>query len=226
MNSIRYWPDEERPRERLLNHGPSTLSDAQLLAIFLRTGTRGQTAVDVAHSILNNHGSLANFLNLAPQQACNTVGLGPAKFATLQAALELSRRYLLSEMQDQPVLASTTQMQDFIALSLRNRSRECFGALLLNNQHQALHFEIIFEGTHNKAAVYTRDIIKAALDHNASAVVIAHNHPSGSITPSSSDIQITQTIKKALHLVDIALLDHIIVGANRTSSFAELGLLH
>ncbi len=223
--AIKDWPSAERPREKLLTSGPHTLSDAELLAIFLRTGCNGQSAVDLARNLLKNFGGLRQLLEAGQAHFCEAKGLGLAKYSQLQAVLEMSRRHLASELENKPCLNSSQVVKRYLSAQLRHRSSEVFAMLLLDSQHQLLQFVELFQGTINGAAVYPRDVVKTALSHNAAAVILAHNHPSGIAEPSQSDIDITTRLKNALGLIDICVLDHLIVGEREVLSFAERGLI-
>lgn len=219
------WPADERPREKLLQKGPAVLSDAELLAIFLRTGIPGKTAVDLARELLSQFGSLRALLQANLDEFSRRPGLGPAKFAHLQAVLEMARRHLREELAQSDALTSPDLTRDFLAAQLRGYSHEVFACLFLDNQHRVLHFQELFHGTLNGASVYPREVVKHALAVNAAALILAHNHPSGSNEPSDADRQITQRLKQALDLIDIRVLDHFVVGEGRAFSFAENGLL-
>lgn len=220
------WPDEEKPREKLLQKGPGALSDAELLAIFLRTGIKGKTAVDLARDLLSRFGSLRGLLEADFGQFTGTPGLGSAKFALLQAVLEMSRRHLDSELRRGDALTSPTLTRRYLASTLRAYPFEVFACLLLDNQHRVIRFEELFRGTIDGASVYPREVVKLALATNAAAVILAHNHPSGIAEPSEADRQLTQKLKQALGLVDIRVLDHFIVGDGVDAySFAEHGLI-
>ena len=223
--SIKCWPEGERPREKLLSLGPEALSDAELLAIFLRTGLPGLSAVDLARDLIQRHGSLGRIVQLPLAAFCQSPGLGKAKYAQLSAVLEMSRRYLQQELHDAPVFTQPQRVKSYLQSQLQHRQRECFAALFLDNQHRLLAFEPIFEGTIDSAPVHPREVVKLALSHNAAALIISHNHPSGVAEPSQSDRLITERLQKSLELVDIRLLDHIVVGCGSTVSFAERGWL-
>ena len=219
------WPREERPREKLLQRGARALSDAELLAIFLRTGRRGKTAVDVARELLAECGSLRNLLALDYQQFCQRAGLGPAKFTQLQAALEISRRHLAENLTRCHELTSPDDTRRFLLASLRDRYFEVFCCLFLDNRHRVIAFEELFNGTIDGASVHPREVVRRVLHHNAAAVIFAHNHPSGVAEPSSADKSLTARLKEALALVDVRVLDHLIVGDGQVTSFAEQGLI-
>lgn len=223
--AIRDWPVSERPREKLLQRGASVLSDAELLAIFLRTGVRGQSAVDVARGLLARYGGLRELLAATPEDLCDAPGLGRAKFVQLQAGLELGRRYLAEKLTRATTLSSSRDTREYLLAQLRDRAQEVFCVLFLDNRHRVLAFEELFQGTLNGTAVYPREVLKRALRHNAAAVILAHNHPSGVAEPSRADELLTQRLREALSLVDVRLLDHVVVGDGETVSFSERGLL-
>lgn len=223
--AIRDWPAAERPREKLLQQGPQSLSDGELLAIFLRTGTRGWSAVDLARGLLSRFGSLRALLDADPQQFCQQQGLGPAKYVQLQAAIEMVRRSQAELLQRESALQSPEAVRRYLQLQLRDQPREVFACLMLDNQHRVISFEKLFYGSINSASVHPREVVKQALQKNAAAVILAHNHPSGVAEPSVADQQITRRIDEALALVDIRLLDHMVVGDGVTVSMAELGML-
>lgn len=219
------WPEQERPREKLLARGPAALSDAELLAIFLRTGTRGKTAVDLARDLLTHYGSLRALLQAPRVEFCAAHGLGDAKYVQLQAVLEMARRHLWEGIQRDDTLRDPADTRRYVAARLRDYGHEVFACLYLDNRHRVIHFEELFRGTIDGASVHPREVVKRALHHNAAAVILAHNHPSGVAEPSRADQTLTQRLKDALALVDIRVLDHIVVGDNGTVSFAERGLL-
>lgn len=219
------WPNDERPRERLLRLGPAALSDAELLAIFLRTGVRGKTAVDLARDLLNRFGSLRALLGADREAFCRHPGLGDAKFAQLQAVLAMARRHLSEEINAGDALTSPELTRAFLASQLRDQPREVFSALFLDNQHRVIRYEELFHGTLDGASVYPREVVKRALALNAGALIFAHNHPSGANQPSAADRALTERLKQALGLLDIRVLDHFIIGEGKAYSFAEHGLL-
>lgn len=219
------WPADERPREKLLQRGAATLSDAELLAIFLRTGVRGKTAVDLARELLLEFGSLRVLLECDLERFSQSPGLGAAKYAQLQAVLEMARRHLQQTLQRENALTSPDLTRDFLTSRLRAYSQEVFGCLFLDNQHRVIEFEELFRGTIDGASVYPREVVKRALALNSAAVIFAHNHPSGVAEPSDADRHVTLRLKQALSLVDIRVLDHFIVGEGRAYSFAENGLI-
>jgi len=223
--AISDWPMGERPRERLLSAGPSSLSDAELLAIILRTGVRGCSAVDLARALIQHHGGLAGLLRSHTQRTPTVRGLGPAKRAQLAAIVELARRAIGETLQQQEVLNAPQAVRDYLRLWLGGVEHECFVVLFLDAQHRIKDSETLFRGTLTQTSVYPREVVKAALQRNAAAVIFAHNHPSGNVTPSHADQVLTQTLKQALALIEVRVLDHFIVAGNHTQSFAESGLL-
>ncbi len=222
---IRDWPADERPREKLLKKGAAALSDAELLAIFLRVGVAGRSAVGLAQDLLQTFGGLRPLLRADVNHFCRQHGLGTAKYAQLQAVLEMARRHLEASLRQGPALTSPEAASDFLTLKLRDLPHETFGLLLLDNQHQVLDFELLFRGTLDAASVYPREVVKRVLFHNAAAVILAHNHPSGVSEPSAADQQITQRLKQALQLIDVRVLDHLVIGEGKPVSFAQRGLL-
>lgn len=225
MQPISSWPSAERPREKLLSRGPQALSDAELLAIFIRTGGNGRTAVDIARELLAEHGDLVAVLGCEQRRFCATPGLGMTKYAQLQAALELGRRYVAEELSTGEVISSPQATRRFLVSRLRGYRHEVFACLFLDNRHRVLGFEELFTGTINGASVYPREVVKKALAYNAAAVIFSHNHPSGVAEPSEADRAITRRLSDALALVEIRVLDHIIVGGSETVSFSERGLV-
>lgn len=219
------WPENERPREKLIAKGATSLSDAELLAIFLRTGCAGKSAVDLARDLLKHFGSLRALVNASQQEFCAAQGLGAAKFSQLQAVLEMSRRHLAEQLQTGDCFTSSKTVRDFLRAQLRHKTSEVFVSLFLNSQHHMIAFEELFHGSIDGAAVYPREVVKRAIYHNASAVIFAHNHPSGVSEPSRADRSITQQLKQALELIDVRTLDHFIVGNTEVFSFAERGWL-
>ena len=222
--AITDWPPQERPRERLLALGPASLADAELLAILLRTGVKGKSAVDLARQLLERFGSVAALLEGATGLA-ETPGLGSAKLAQLKAALELARRALKEDLSSRDALSSPRAVRDYLRLALAGREQEVFAVLLLDAQHRVISCQELFHGTLTQTSVYPREVVKCALKHNAAAVIFAHNHPSGVAEPSHADEILTRSLKSALALVDVQVLDHFIVAGTRTMSFAERGLL-
>jgi DNA repair protein RadC len=223
--SIIDWPTGERPREKLLERGASALSDAELLAIFLRTGVVGKSAVDLARELLARFGNLTQLIAASEKDFCEIHGLGQAKYVQLQAVVEISRRALQEEMKAGDALNSPRAVREFLQLLLRARQQEVFVVLFLDAQHRVVASEEMFKGTLTQTSVYPREVVKRALHHNAAAVIFAHNHPSGVTEPSQSDQLLTDALKQALALVDVRVLDHFIVAGAGCLSFAEKGLL-
>jgi DNA repair protein RadC len=223
--SITDWPVTERPREKLIQKGPDFLSDAELLAIFLRTGCKGKSAVDLSREVLKQFNGLRGLLAADRKSFCQAKGLGDAKFTQLQAVLEMSRRFLSETLVKGQSFNHASTVKDFLLTQLRHQQREIFATLFMDNQHHLLAYENLFEGTINCAHVHPREVVKRCLHHNAAAVIFAHNHPSGIAEPSSSDEHITKELCRVLEILDIRVLDHMIVGDNTVLSFAERGLL-
>jgi DNA repair protein RadC len=223
--AISDWPAQERPREKLLARGAAALSDAELLAIFLRTGVQGCSAVDLARHLLEHFGGLRPLLECSQADFCTAHGLGPAKYVQLQAVLEMSRRHLEAQLVRESALESPAMVRQYLASRLRHEPREVFACLLLDNRHRVIRYEALFHGTIDAASVHPREVVKLALAHNAAAVILAHNHPSGVAEPSKADRQITDRLVQSLGLVDIRVLDHMVIGDGETVSFAERGLL-
>ena len=222
--TLKNWPSAERPREKLLALGAASLSDAELLAIFLRTGVKGCNVVDLSRNLLVSFGSLANVFRANQKEFCQHHGLGSAKYVQLQACLEMSKRYLAEKLVQQGSAITSSQVtKDYLASELRNETREVFAVLFLDNQHQVLKFERLFLGTLNAAAVYPRVVVEQALAHHAAAVILCHNHPSGIAEASVADKHITQKLEQALQLIDVKVLDHMIIAGNQCYSFAEHG---
>jgi DNA repair protein RadC len=223
--AITDWPAEERPREKLITRGPTALSDAELLAIFLRTGVRGMTAVDLSRKLLNDFGSLRELLRADLTTFTAHAGLGEAKYAQLQAVLEMGRRHLWQRLERGETLTNPTATRQFLSARLRDYAFEVFACLFLDNRHRVLAFEELFRGTIDGASVYPREVVRRALHHNAAAVILAHNHPSGVAEPSRSDEHLTDRLRQALGLVDVRGLDHFVFGDGETISFAEPRLI-
>lgn len=223
--AITDWPADERPREKLLQRGAQALSDAELLAIFLRTGVPGCNAVELARQLLLEFGSLRALLTADKAQFCQGKGLGPAKYVQLQAVLEMSNRYLGEFLHRGDTLTSPDLVKRYLQCKLRDRHQEVFAMLLLDNQHRVLQFNELFFGTIDSASVYPREIVRTVLKHNAAAVILCHNHPSGVAEPSNADRFITDRIIAALKLIDVRVLDHLVIGDGETTSFAERGWL-
>ncbi|MBI5901831.1 MAG: DNA repair protein RadC [Rhodocyclales bacterium] len=225
--AIRDWPEAERPRERLARQGATALSDAELLAIFLRVGLPGKSAVDLARELLDSFGGdLASLAHASVKQLARLRGIGPAKAAQLAAALELARRALAVPLKARDALASPEAVRDWLRLALGQTPHEVFLALWLDAQNRLIASEELFSGTLTQTSVYPREVVKRALAHNAGAVILAHNHPSGLAEPSRADEVLTSSLRQALAMIDVKLLDHFIVaGSARPLSFAERGLL-
>lgn len=221
--TIKDWPANERPREKLLQRGAGTLSDAELLAIFLRTGCAGKSAVDLARELLSHFGSLRTLLEADQKAFCRCLGLGVAKYTQLQAILEMARRHLAEQLQERDALTSVAAVRRYLVHQLRHRRQEVFCVLLLDSQHRLLRFVELFQGTIDGANVYPREVVKVVLAHNAAAVIFAHNHPSGIAEPSQADRSITERLRNALGLVDVRVLDHVVIGDGEAVSFAERG---
>lgn len=220
--AISDWPAGERPRERLLAQGAGTLSDAELLAVILRTGIRGKSAVELGRELLARFKGVAGIFGA---DLSGVKGLGPAKRAQFEAAMELARRSLKEEMRSVSALTSPGAVRDYLRLAIAEREHEVFVCLWLDAQHRVIACEELFRGTLTQTSVYPREIVKAGLKANAAAVIFAHNHPSGAAQPSQADELLTRNLKDALALVDVKVLDHFIVAGHQTLSFAERGLL-
>ncbi|SRR6056297_3023536 len=219
------WPQTERPRERLLEQGAGTLSDAELLAILLRTGSRGRSALDLARGLIADFNGLRGLLDSSLEEVCRCPGLGPAKFAQIHAALELARRHLRESMTRGEALTSPQATRNYLSAALRDRPHEVFCALMLDTRHRVIAFEELFSGTIDSAHVHPRVVVERALHRRAAAMIVAHNHPSGVAEPSQADLAITRRLRDALGLVDIRLLDHFIIGDGEVVSLAERGLV-
>ncbi len=225
MPRISDWPSSRRPRERLLTEGVAALSDAELLAVCLRTGVAGKNAVVLAQDLLDQFNGLHGLTRASQRAACAALGLGPAKWALLQAASELVRRSLKAEISRGDVLNSPAAVRDYLMLWLRDKPSESFIALFLDNQNRLLAADELFRGTLSQTAVYPREIVRRGIELNAGAVIFAHNHPSGLAEPSHADRLLTDALKSALSHLEIRVLDHLIVAGNQTMSFAEHGLI-
>lgn len=223
--AITDWPASERPREKLLALGVQALSDAELLAIFLRVGVTGKSAVDLARDLLMQFGSLNGIFAAPLNELTQVNGIGSSKYAQLQAIFEMSRRALNEQMQIKDILNSPQQVRDYLCLKLGGLTREVFVVLFLDAQNRIVTTEEMFTGTLTQASVYPREVVKRALQHNAASVIFAHNHPSGIAQQSQADELLTKQLQQALALVDVRVLDHFIVAGNSTLSFAERGLL-
>ncbi|MBL4741365.1 MAG: hypothetical protein CMF12_03330 [Idiomarina sp.] len=222
---IKEWPEMERPREKLQQQGAAALSDAELLAILLGSGQRGVDVVAFSRNLLQSFEGIGPLLSAPADKLLQYHGIGPARVNQLQVVLELSRRYLKWQLQREDGFTEPAMVKDYLTSQLRHQCREVFVVLLLDSQHRLLRYEEMFHGTINAAPVYPREVLKMVMQHNAAAVILAHNHPSGIAEPSQADQRVTERLKKALNLVDVALLDHFIIGAGDPVSFAERGLL-
>ncbi|MDO9285533.1 MAG: DNA repair protein RadC [Aquabacterium sp.] len=223
--SIKDLPAAARPREKLLQHGAASLADAELLALLLRTGFKGQGVLQMAEGVLGHFGGYAGLLHAQAGDFKGIKGLGPAKRAELAAVIEMARRALAQRLTDAPVFDSPQAVKDYLQLHLGALAHEVFAVLFLDAQHRLLSFDRLFTGTLSQTSVYPREVVKRALARNAGAVILAHNHPSGVAEPSRADEYLTQTLKSALALVDVRVLDHLVVGHGQVVSFAERGLL-
>jgi DNA repair protein RadC len=219
------WPQQDRPREKLLSKGEHILTDAELIAIFLKTGIRGKTALDIAKELLSEYGSLKKLLQVPPQTLIKKPGIGNAKYAALRAAVELGKRYLNEPLLIGTALNSSRATQNFLAQRLREHTKEVFACLFLDNHFRLICFEELFFGTINEANIYPREIVRRGLMHNAAKIILAHNHPSGNPLPSAADKEVTILIQQALQLIDIDVVDHIIIGNPENFSFAETGII-
>jgi DNA repair protein RadC len=224
--SITQWPEDERPRERLLKQGAAALSDAELVAIFLRVGVKGKSAVDLARDLVAQFGSLNGLFSASEQDLCAVHGMGQAKYVQLQAVLEMAKRALVEDIKLTDALASPKAVRDYLKLTLARLPHEVFVAVFLTSQNRVIEVEEIFRGTLTQTSVYPREIVKLALAHNAASVIFAHNHPSGEPHPSQADRALTKTLAEALALIDVSVLDHFIVAPGASLSFAEQGILN
>jgi DNA repair protein RadC len=223
--AITDWPADQRPRERLIRHGAHALSDAELLAVFLRVGVTGKSAVDLGRDMVAHFGSLSSLFSAPLADFSRINGLGPAKFAQLQAVLELARRALKEELQSGITLNSPAAVKQYLQLMIGNRPYESFAGLFLDARNRLVASEELFRGTLTHTSVYPREVVKAALRHNAAAILLAHNHPSGTPEPSAADRALTHTLQQALALIEVRVLDHFIVAGHQVYSFAEHGQL-
>jgi DNA repair protein RadC len=222
--TITSWPDAERPREKLINLGCEALSDGELLAILLSRGTRGKNALQLAHELLQHYQGLQGLCSANWQAMQQHSGIGLAKYCQLKAALELSRRHLQEPITRGSAIKNSQELHHFLISSLKPYQHEVFACLFLDVHHRVIRFEKLFHGTIHSANVHPREVVKKALEQNAAAVIVAHNHPSGSTEPSTADIEITKDLKKALELMQIPLIDHLIIAGNRAVSLAQLGV--
>jgi DNA repair protein RadC len=223
--AITDWPAAERPREKLIELGAEALSDAELLAIFLRVGVTGKSAVDLARDLLTQFGSLNGIFAATEHELSQVHGIGTSKYVQLQAIFEMSRRALSEQLQARDVFKSPQAVRDYLVLKLGNLTREVFLVLFLDTQNRLVASEEMFSGSLKETSVYPREVVKRTLHHNAAAVIFAHNHPSGIAQQSQADELLTKQLKQALALVDVRVLDHFIVAGNNTLSFSEKGLL-
>ena len=222
---IKDWPASDRPREKLLRKGPDALSDAELVALFVRSGTRGRTAVDLARLAIVASGGLRGLLDLPWEDFCRLPGFGPARYVELQACLEIGRRHLATQLDRGEPLNSPDDTSRFLMAKLRHYPFEVFSCLFLDNRHRVIEFEELFRGTIDGTSVHPREVVRRALNHNAAAVIFAHNHPSGVAEPSQADRVITDRLISALSMVEVTVIDHLVVGDGECVSFVELGLL-
>lgn len=220
---INHWPEDQRPRERLIKHGAPALSDAELLSVFLRVGVKGKSAVDLGRDMLLQFGSLRALFAANLKEFAQIHGLGSAKYAQLQAVLELAKRSISEELETNSSLSSPQAVKQYLQLQIGNKQYESFVVLFLDVKNRLITAQELFRGSLSHASVYPREVVKSALAQNAASIILAHNHPSGSPEPSQADLSLTQTLKSALALVDIRVLDHFIVANNTVYSFAEHG---
>ena len=223
--AITDWPSADRPREKLINRGAAAMSDSELLAIFLRTGVTGKSAVDLARDLIDEFGGLRPLLESNLDRFCAGHGLGKAKYALLQAVMEMAKRHLQETLKRGDVLQSPQHTRTYLTSQLRKYQHEVFACLFLDNRHRVISFDEMFHGTINGASVHPREVVKRALGHNAAAVILAHNHPSGVAEPSQADLSLTKRLKQALNLIDVNLLDHFVVGDGEMVSLAERGII-
>jgi len=222
--AITDWAVEDRPREKLLQRGAQALTDAELLAIFLRTGIKGKSAVDLARDLLNDSGGLSALLSADEERFCQSKGVGQAKYVQLQAVVEMSRRYLDEKIHRGDAMSNVQDVKRYLQSRLQHYPFEVFSCLFLDNKHRVIDYEELFRGTIDSASVHPREVVRRVLHHNAAAIVLAHNHPSGVAEPSESDKRITDKLQQALRLIDVRLLDHFIIGDD-VISFAERGIM-
>lgn len=221
--AIKDWHEDDRPREKLLKHGPQHLSDAEILAIFLRTGTKNQSAIELARSLIDSFGSIAELLAAPKEAVLACHGIGTAKYAQLLASLEMGKRYLDSELKSGSSLNRSQVVKDYITTQLRCETKEVFAVLCLDNGLNLLDYKVLFVGGISSCSVCIKQVLRHGLQLGASQLIVAHNHPNQNATPSAADIQLTETLKEACNSIDLSLVDHIIVGRNQTLSFAETG---
>jgi DNA repair protein RadC len=223
--NIREWPAEERPREKLLQRGAGSLSDAELLAVFLGSGVKGRNVLELARGLLMKFGSLRQVLEADRQAFLGELGLGPVRYSQLQALLEIGRRNLAMSIERESVMDSPLAVRRYLKAMLRHEASEVFGCLFLDTKHRPLAFEILFRGTIDRASIYPREVVRRALLHNAAALILCHNHPSGNCEPSQDDVHLTLMLKRSLALIDVRVMDHVIVGDGEPLSMLEHGWL-
>ena len=221
--NIREWPAEERPREKLLQRGAAALSDAELLAVLLGSGVAGRNVLDLARGLLGRFGGLRQFLEADRAAVLREPGIGAVKYAQLQVLLEIGRRYLDEDIERAAALESPAAVRRYLKAMLRHEISEVFGCLFLDTKHRPLAFEFLFRGTIDRASVYPREVVRRALLHNAAALILCHNHPSGNNEPSQDDVHLTLSLKRGLALIDVRVLDHIIIGDGEPLSMVEHG---
>ncbi|WP_312818037.1 RadC family protein [Pseudomonas sp.] len=221
--NIREWPSEERPREKLLQRGAGSLTDAELLAVFLGSGVRGCNVVELARPLLVKFGGLRQLLEAERDAFVGELGLGPVRYGQLQALLEIGRRHLATTIERESAMDSPAAVRRYLKSMLRHEVSEVFGCLFLDSKHRPLAFEILFRGTIDRASVYPREVVRRALQHNAAALILCHNHPSGNCEPSQDDLHLTLSLKRGLGLIDVRVLDHIIIGDGEPLSMVEHG---
>ncbi|MFJ7791418.1 RadC family protein [Pseudomonas sp. NY15349] len=221
--NIREWPAEERPREKLLQRGVGSLTDTELLAVFLGSGVRGRNVVELARGLLVKFGGLRQLLEADREAFVGELGLGPVRYSQLQALLEIGRRHLATSIERESAMDSPGTVRRYLKAMLRHEVSEVFGCLFLDTKHRPLAFEILFRGTIDRASVYPREVVRRALLHNAAALILCHNHPSGNSEPSQDDVHLTLSLKRGLALIDVRVLDHIIIGDGEPLSMVEHG---
>ncbi|WP_079230330.1 RadC family protein [Pseudomonas putida] len=221
--NIREWPAEERPREKLMQRGAASLTDAELLAVFLGSGVRGRNVVELARGLLVRFGGLRQLLEADREAFVGELGLGPVRYGQLQALLEIGRRHLATAIERESAMDSPAAVRRYLKSMLRHEVSEVFGCLFLDTKHRPLAFEILFRGTIDRASVYPREVVRRALQHNAAALILCHNHPSGHSEPSQDDVHLTLSLKRGLALIDVRVLDHIIIGDGEPLSMVEQG---
>ena len=222
---IRDWPQAERPREKLIQHGAASLSDSELLAIFLRTGVAGRSAVDLGRELVGRYGGLRGLFSAPAEQLMAERGLGPAKYAQLQAVLELARRHLAEQLAERDALNDPADAARYLSARLREQPREIFVVLFLDTRHRVIAVEELAHGTLDGASVYPREVLRRVMHHNAAAVILGHNHPSGVPEPSAADRRLTLRLAETLRLIDVRVLDHLIIGEGAPVSMAQRGLI-